>query len=82
MRLSVKLLLHFCFFARDVVSFIPWGCFFPSSLNQMQSTLLQTAPFYFTLHQVMGKHRFKSRDVPENEIPDYISGLACQTAVG
>lgn len=32
----------------------------------MQSTLLQTAPFYFTLHQVMGKHRYNSRDVPEN----------------
>lgn len=55
-RWSVKLLLHFCFFTRDVVLY-SLGLLFPrSSLDQMHITLVQTAPFYFALHQVMDKH--------------------------
>lgn len=62
-----EIVTAFLFLHKRFSFFFPLGLLFPKpSLDQMQITLLQTAPFYFALHQVMGKHRFKGRDVPEN----------------
>lgn len=62
-----EIVTAFLFLHKRCSFFYSLGLLFSkSSLDQMHITLVQTAPFYFALHQVIDKHRFKSRDLPEN----------------